>query len=100
MGDVIAILVLVMPVLVILDTMERDLLMLMLRLLMLDILMLLVMLDTLMLLDMLDIHMLLDMLDMDTHMLLPLDAETILELLFHANFPLNLSLLKSLNFCY
>ena len=59
-----------------------------------------VMLDTLMLLDMLDIHMLLDMLDMDTHMLLPLDAETILELLFHANFPLNLSLLKSLNFCY
>merc|ERR1712142_130862 len=97
MGDmllhmqVMAILVLVMPVLVILDTMERDLLMLRLRLLMLD---------TLMLLDMLDIHMLLDMLDMDTHMLLPLDAETILELLFHANFSLNLSLLKSLNFCY
>merc|ERR1712142_725456 len=93
MGDmllhmqVMATLVLVMPVLVILDTMERDLLMLMLRLLMLDILMLLVMLDTLMLPDMLDIHMLLDMLDMDTHMLLPLDVETILELLFHANFP-------------
>merc|ERR1719516_860500 len=72
----------------------------MLKLLMLDILMLLDMLDILMLLDMLDTHMLLDMLDMNTHMLLPLDADTILELLFHANFQLNFSLLKSLNFCY